>query len=128
MRKDYSSWHNYKTYLNNKKRRPYFHEREIWFCSMGLNIGFEQDGKDNFLRPVIILRKFNNKVALIVPLTRKSKMGIYYFNFKLKNITSTAILSQIRLIDTKRLMYKIGNISKDNFKVLKEKVIQLLSV
>jgi hypothetical protein len=37
------------------------HEREIWWCSMGVNIGDEEDGKNElFERPVLILRKFNN--------------------------------------------------------------------
>jgi hypothetical protein len=41
-----------------------FREKEIWWCSIGINIGDEQDGKNElFERPVLILRKFNNKIA-----------------------------------------------------------------
>ena len=62
-----------------------------------------------------------------MPLTTKEKIGKYYFSFKLDAATlSTAILSQLRLIDSKRLQYKIGNIGTDDFKVLKTKITQLL--
>jgi len=126
--KDYSKWHEKKTTLHNIKKRPYFHEREVWFTTLGSNIGFEQDGRgDTFLRPVIILKKFNKSVALIIPLTKNNKKGAHYFNFTFDDNTSTAILSQIRLIDTKRLEYKIGYISKEEFLGLKQKLTQLIT-
>jgi len=38
----------------------YFREREIWWASLGANIGYEQDGKhENFERPVLVLKKFS---------------------------------------------------------------------
>ena len=40
---------------------------------------------------------------------------------------STAILSQIRLIDCKRLQYKIGDMDQKNFDEIKEKLKQLLA-
>jgi mRNA-degrading endonuclease toxin of MazEF toxin-antitoxin module len=64
----------------------------------------------------------------VVPLTTKSKKGKYYFTFKIdESRESTAILSQLRLLDAKRLQYKIGNISVSDFKNLKEKIRQLLA-
>jgi len=46
-----------------KKVRPFFHGREIWFCAIGANIRFEQDGSGTeFLRPVVIIKKFNKEV------------------------------------------------------------------
>ena len=56
-----------------------FHEREVWWCSLGANIGFEQDGGgEDFERPVVILKKFNLDACLIVPLTARPKKGIGY--------------------------------------------------
>ena len=55
-RKDFSLWHTRKTFVHNEKQRPFFSEREVWFCAMGENVGYEQDGRgENFLRPVLIL-------------------------------------------------------------------------
>ena len=116
--KDFSEWHKIKAIIHHDKERPHFHEREIWFCSLGANV----------LRPVIVLRKFNNEVCFAVPLTRNQKKGIHYFNFTyMNNLISTAILSQARLIDAKRLEYKSGNISETDFKQLKQKLKQLLA-
>lgn len=114
MQKDYQKWHPQKAEIHNGKVRPFFHPREVWFCSLGENVGFEQDGVgDNFMRPAVVLRKFNNEVLWGLPLTRTEKTGKYYFHtFVVKddNITDTdassIILSQIRLIDAKRLQYK----------------------
>lgn len=128
MKKDYQKWHERKTYIENDRPRVFFKEREIWFCYVGENVGFEQDGRgDEFLRPVIIIKKFNNEVLWVVPLTKIEKKNRYYFSFTLNGKASVAILSQMRLIDAKRLKYKIGNVKIEDFKELKSKIRQLLA-
>jgi mRNA-degrading endonuclease toxin of MazEF toxin-antitoxin module len=129
QQKDYLEWHNEKSKINNEKERPFFHEGEIWFASLGSNIGFEQDGRGSeFLRPVLVLKKFNNDICLIVPLSKTHKKGIYYYSFSYKHkILSTAILSQIRLVDVKRLQYKSGDITELDFRRLKQKLKQLIA-
>jgi hypothetical protein len=62
MKKDFDGWIKKKKSLHesSKEKAAYFYEREIWWCSIGINIGFEQDGKnEHFERPVLVLRKFN---------------------------------------------------------------------
>ena len=111
--------------LNQQKIRPNFHERGIWFSSAGVNVGFEQDGRgEHFLRPFLIIKKFNNLVCLAVPLTKNQKKGKYYFQFKFagNSNVSTAILSQIKLMDAKRLQYKIGEIGEDDFRAVITKI------
>jgi len=126
--KDYKLWHKLKTFLHNEKPRVFFHQSEIWFCHLGENIGFEQDGKgENFLRPVVIIRKFNNQIFWAVPLTSQIKDSPYYhsikFNLGKKN---SAILSQLRLIDCKRLKYKMGTLSKSEFLELTKKLKEII--
>jgi len=129
MKKDFDKWHTEKSDLHANKVRPFFHEREIWFCSLGTNIGFEQDGADNkFLRPIIVLKKFNNEVLWCIPLTKRQKNGKHYFQFKFSsNEISTAILSQLKLIDSKRLQYKVGGMKEADFRELKAKLKQFLA-
>lgn len=130
MKKDYKGWHPKKAELHNERPRVFFKEREIWFCHLGENIGFEQDGRgEEFLRPAIILKKFNNEVLWIVPLTKTDrKSEKYYFTFSFRQgQKSSAILSQVRLIDAKRLKYLGGYIKKDDFILLKTKIRQLLA-
>lgn len=117
-----------KIFLNRKNRQVFFRERDIWLAHLGKNIGFEQNGVgEEFLRPVLIIREFSKEAFLSIPLTKSIKKGKYYFNFQFKKeIISTAILSQIRLLDARRLKYRIGYIDKKNFRLLTQKTKQLL--
>lgn len=132
MEKDYKKWTPLKRELHNEVGRLFFHEREVWYCHLGENIGFEQDGQGElFLRPVVIVRKFNNEVFWGIPLTRTEKKLPFYFSFMLQTESgpagkSTAVLSQIRLIDAKRLRRLIGRISKEDFVSLTKKIKALM--
>jgi len=128
MRKDYTKWHEKKSQINEIEPRPFFHKREIWYCTLGVNVGFEQDGGgQDFLRPVIIFKKFNNEIFWAIPLTHTQKETKYYFQFIFQDgSSSAAILSQIKLVDARRLDHKIGDISKDDFEKLIKKFKDLL--
>ena len=127
MKKDFQKWHSKKSEINTIKKSPFFHEREIWFCYLGTNVGFEQDGGEEFLRPVVVFRKFNNDIFWAIPLTKsgnkKSKnVDRYYYTFSfVPEVTSMAILSQIRLMDAKRLSRHIGTMTESNFEELNKK-------
>ena len=83
MEKNFKKWHSIKALLDKKKKEIYFKEREIWWCSLGLNIGFEQDGKNyRFERPVLILKKFSKDLFWALPSTSQDKTGEYYYQFK----------------------------------------------
>jgi len=106
-------------------------ERDILFVRMGKNVGYEQDGKgEEFLRPVVILKKFNKNMFLAIALTTQKKENRYHFEFQYKNrsdkvITNSAILSQVKMYDTKRVKYKSGMISIDDFKSMYAKFIEV---
>jgi mRNA interferase MazF len=129
MEKDFKKWNTKKIEINSITGHPFFHEREIWFSCVGLNIGFEQDGRgDDFLRPVVVLRKFGNGTFLAVPITKTDHDRWYYFQFSfVKNLKSAAIVTQIRVMNGRRLGYKIGEISPMDFETLKTKIRTLLS-
>lgn len=90
-------------------------------------MGFEQDGGREFLRPVVILRKFNNDIFWGIPFTKAGKKkhkntDKYYYTFSfLPEVASLAILSQIRLIDAKRLSRHVATMTKGNFEELNKK-------
>jgi mRNA interferase MazF len=139
MEKDFDRWNQHKKALHpNPTPRVYVHERELWFAHLGTNIGFEQDGRgDESLRPILVLRKFNNEIAWVLPLTRRDKPGNpYYVAFEYIAFPeiddaplrpSVAILSQLRLLDIKRFRYKIGTVPAEMFGLIKEKTRQLLA-
>ena len=103
-----------------------FHEREVWWCALGTNIGYEQDGSSElFTRPVVILSKFNLDACLIVPLTAKPKKGKYYFSVgDVSGRDAVAVLSQIRFVDRKRLAMKIATMDRDIFDALTKEVVK----
>jgi len=126
--KNYSFWGKIKSFLHNEQPRVFFREADVWFCHLGENIGFEQDGKGkDFLRPVVVIRKFNQQVLWGAPLTSRIVSGPYYFNVHFgNNRNNSAILSQLRLIDAKRLKYKIGAIPRRDFYALTKKLKDLI--
>ena len=59
MQKDFPGWHRHKEQLHAQHQTPTFQEREMWWCSVGVNIGHEMDGKNQFYnRPMLIVHKF----------------------------------------------------------------------
>ena len=127
MEKDFDNWNKLKKDLSNKKSSIFFHEREIWYCSLGKNIGYEEDGKNElFERPILVIRKFNNEIFLAIPLTSSKKDNDYYYQYEIGKKTYAGILSQIRLLDSRRLSRKIGMIKKNDFITIIKKIHNIL--
>jgi hypothetical protein len=124
--KDFWGWHQKKEKLN-KEAPPNFHEREIWHCYLGVNIGYEQDGAGtDFMRPILVIRKFNNDIFWGIPLTRTIKQSPYYFSFTFKGQSGSAVLSQLRLIDARRLYVYKGDMRRSDFRFLRQRIKALL--
>ena len=93
----------------SRRRAPFYHEREVWWCTLGVNVGSEENGSgEEYRRPALILKGLSVETCLIVPLTTSAKdhplrvaMGL------IGGKEARAILSQMRVIDTKRLVRKI---------------------
>ncbi|MFA5838590.1 MAG: type II toxin-antitoxin system PemK/MazF family toxin [Candidatus Paceibacterota bacterium] len=128
MHKDFDSWNNQKKSIHSDGENKFYHSREMWWCSLGVNVGFEQDGTgEENQRPVLILKGFNKNVCLIVPLTTSHKKNIYNISVGVVDKKKAfAIISQIRLIDTKRLANKIGMLDKTQFETIKKAVKDLI--
>jgi mRNA interferase MazF len=125
--KNFDEWNEVKKNLESKKSNLFFNEREIWWCSLGLNLGFEQDGNGkNYDRPILIIKKFNNDIFLCLPLTTSKKQNKFYIDCGLvESEKAQVIISQFRLIDKKRLIRKIQRIDKDLFRIIKYEFIKM---
>jgi mRNA interferase MazF len=106
---NFDKWNFKKQSLHKVTDAPEFKSREIWWCSVGKNIGFEEDGKnDDFERPVLVIRKYNKQLFLGLPLTSKSKTNKFHYKLPLYNgIESVIILSQARVFSANRLLRRI---------------------
>jgi len=123
MIKDFDKWNKSKKEIDlNNNYLPLYHERQIRWCRLGINIGSEQDGTGyEFSRPVIILKGFSRQACLIAPLTTSTKKHRYLIPLGIVGSKNAQlIISQIRLIDTKRLDQHIKTIDKTAFnKIIK---------
>ena len=126
MHKDFDSWNKKKKDIHASEFNAFVHEREIWWCSFGINVGDEEDGKnESFERPALVLKKFNRNIVLVVPLTTKVRDNKYYFPFKHEGVQFAVILSQLRLVSTKRLNRRVRKIDHTLFKSIKEKLVEV---
>lgn len=126
MKKDFNSWNKVKKETHNKGIPPLFSEHEVWWCAVGVNIGSEEDGKGiNYLRPVLIARKFNKDIFYGLPITSNIKDDQFHISINSGNIKGSIILSQMRLIDSKRLSHIMGKITSNELKEIKKKLKSL---
>jgi len=107
MRKDFDRWNTIKKQLETTEAPLTLlpRKREVWTCILGENLGFEQSGTGTgFARPVLIVKKFNNKIFWVVPLSTKQKTLDFYYNFRdPSGNLGSVILAQMRLVSVKRL-------------------------
>ncbi len=130
--KDFKKWNSIKTKIEIKREETYyFDEREIWWSSLGLNVGHEEDGKNQlYERPVLILKKFNSKIVWVLPMSSKIKSGKYYYQIEYGGVIYTVLLSQLKLMSSKRLIRQVQQIKKValvDFRNIKAKLIELIS-
>lgn len=119
-------WIILKEKLHRISRIRSFHEGEIWWCSIGKNVGVEIDGKNNdFSRPVLVLRKLNKLSFLAVPLTTQFHDGSWYAQFSFKNKEQFAVLSQIRVLSVARLNRKMGVLPESDYNLIQNKFCNL---
>ena len=122
MRKDFDEWNSLKKQAHDRPDAPFYHEREVWWCTLGVNIGSEQDGSaKEFRRPVLILKGFGRNTCLVIPLTTSTRVH------PLRPTVGTvggevahALLSQMRVIDTKRLVRKIEYLDQEIFERIRK--------
>jgi len=125
----FDRWNGLKRKISVKTVIP-FKQGEIYFMSVGHNIGSEIYGHDDlFLRPVFVYRKLSKTSFVGIPLTSKQRDGSYFFTFSYtKKTLSTALLNQLRVFDIRRAEYCDGHISIKDFSKLKDKVKMFMDI
>lgn len=128
---DFDLWNYKKKEIDSKIISSSFHyyEREAWWCSIGKNIGSEENGKNEFFeRPIIIFRIFGTETLWAIPLTSReikpeSRKEIEII---LNNQKQTVDLAQIRLISSKRLLRYAGIIDLNDFQKIRKNLKDLM--
>lgn len=127
----FNKWNEFKKNLQKSERSVYAYPREVWWCSLGINLGSETNGKnENFERPVLVVRVYNKEMMLVIPLTSREKQDKFHFSIPVRSVDSiTGIeetknayvkLTQARVISSKRLARKIDTIPEEFFDGVRE--------
>ncbi len=118
--KEFDKWSTLKKEIERTSVKKFAHAREVWWCSLGINIGAEIDGKnENFERPVIVMKVYNKETLLVLPITSKEKKDKFHHRVETTQKITWVKLTQTRLISTKRLLRKIDVIGEKEFFALK---------
>jgi len=126
MQKDFDKWNEAKKRTHAELPRRYT-VREIWWCRLGVNVGSEQDGNGrSFLRPIVIIRSFGPETCVVIPLTTSERLHPLRVPVgDIQEKKASALLSQMRVIDTRRLVEKVGFLDKIIFAQLRKAVRKL---
>ena len=122
MEKDFDKWNERKKIVHKRTDVPFFHARELWWCALGVNIGFEQDGSGvEYYRPILILKGMSRYTCFVLPLTTsvsphqlRPSVGV------VEGKVARVLLSQMRLIDARRLIRKIGYLDGKIFREIRK--------
>ena len=124
MEKDFDRWNVGKKKLDRDLPVADCHEREIWWCAIGVNVGSEQHSQTgDFSRPVVVVRRFTRDLFWAIPLTTKLKDVSFRKRLVVGDIENDALILQMRSYDRKRLIRKIAMVPKKAFKELQRAII-----
>ena len=128
--KDFDKWNEKKKRIDSYIKNILPNKREIWWLSIGLNVGVEEDGKNNnFERPVLVVKVFNRQCFLGIPITSLDKSNKkYYFPIVYNGKKFFLVLSQIRLFSVKRLSRIIYKISSQEFLETKKELRKVIGL
>ena len=80
--KIFVAWTKIKVMVHLSEREIYPKIKEIWWASLGQNIGVEINGKnENFERPVAVIKVFNRFGVLVAPISSTVKEDKYCVHF-----------------------------------------------
>lgn len=129
MEKHFDEWNELKKSVDGQADYlPLYHERQIRWCRLGVNVGFEQDGTgQDFSRPILILKGFSRRVCLVIPLTTSAKRNRYHVAVgSVGGRQAYAIISQLRLVDTRRLDTLIETLDIELFTSVRKAIKDML--
>lgn len=128
--KDFDKWNEKKKETECSAKNILPNKKQVWWLSIGLNVGVEEDGKNNnFERPVLVVKVFNRQCFLGIPITSADKSNKkYYFPIIHNQKKFFLILSQIRLFSAKRLSRKIYKIDSADFLQIKKELKKVIGL
>lgn len=128
-RDDHKRWSERKTLLDQQRNVPSFKERDVRWCRIGVNVGYEILGKgDDFTRPVLVLKKFSRFTFLGAPLSTKPPKFETHIPVRIGGRDGIIRLDQIRTMDARRFRGDlIQRLPVRKFSEIKRALVTLLA-
>ncbi len=122
--KKFDDWNMRKKLLSESTSFLFPKNGEVWIVSLGVNIGREQDGSGvDFVRPVLVYKRINSQLFIVLPLSTKQKNLDFYHNVQDVNGQKIAvIIAQIRVIGIERFTRKLYVFERGMFTDVQEKL------
>jgi hypothetical protein len=132
--KNFDGWNKYVKILEKKPdklfdkntKRHLFHAREIWYCSVGINIRTELSGYNtDFERPILITKKMGRKFICYPLTSKKPSNELFYYDLSYSNqedrVESYVLINNPLTLDVARLQRRVKNLSRKKFAQIIEK-------
>lgn len=113
--------------LKNEIAELFYREGQIWWTALGKNIGFEMDGKkEEFHRPVLILKKYNEHMCFVLPLTTQVKDQKVWYQVGVSGSDKKRAvnITQGRAISTRRLLRKDSVVEQEELQNVKDAFVK----
>jgi mRNA interferase MazF len=109
------------------KKIKYIHEREVWMLDLKPTKGIEMQK----IRPCLVLRVFNQRHFVIIPLTSQVKDETLFHrinNVHFLEKESLLCCSQIRVVDRMRFIRRLGKLTPYQFIGCRKKSAEVLQL
>ena len=129
-KKNFDEWNGRKKHIeqNTLPDDFFFLEGEIWWASLGVNVGQEIDGKnESYERPVLIFKKFSDELSWVIPLSSTKKTHKYFYPIIYQGKPKTLLLLHMKTISSKRLLRFVYRMKEKEFALIKTSVSDILS-
>lgn len=120
--KNFDDWNRKKIKIDKNTNFNHPKEKEIWWCSIGVNVGSEVFGKGyDYTRPVLVINAEGSESFIGIPLTSKVKNKKYSCIIQTDDgVLHTALLYQIRSFDKRRLTERKYVLSENEYAKIKD--------
>lgn len=120
--KDFDGWNHRKQKIDAYTKIQHPKEREIWWCSIGINVGTEVFGKGgDYSRPVLVINADGAENCIVLPISSKIKRRLYSCSVKTDDGKFHSVLVfQIKNIDKRRLITKKYTLAVSEYKRVRE--------
>jgi mRNA interferase MazF len=128
--KDFKGWCGKKEIIDKQNLAPnfFFLKGEVWWVSLGVNVGQEVDGKnESYERPVLIFKKFSDELAWVIPSSSTKKANEYFYPIIYQGKPKNLLLLHMKTISSKRLLRPVFRMKGKEFTLIKERVHDLIS-